>query len=74
MMVRRIRYHRGSIEETLAAARATVQDQPLYVWPTAGGLVITKSPPYFGLQHYIVAPGGKVEYIPAIWEDGYRPN
>jgi hypothetical protein len=67
-MTKRIRYNRGSTEETLAAAKAIVQDEPLYVYPTAGGLVITKSPPFFGQQHYIVEPGGEVEYMPSTWD------
>jgi hypothetical protein len=63
-----MKYHRGSIEETMAAAKRSAMRRgaQVYVYATAYGLTIgTQSPP-FNLHHYVVRPNGSTEFID--WE------
>lgn len=58
----RRRFQRGDTQQTLQAAftEAKENNEPRYVFGTAGGLIINKTPPDFGQQHFEVLPTGEV--------------
>jgi len=57
-------YHRGSIESTLNAAIKTVSgtNEVRYIFPTANGFIISKSPAPFGNPCYKII-NGNVEKV-----------
>lgn len=61
-MSRRVKYNRGSLDSTIAAAVKVVQDAPLYVFATAYGFTIDRWPPPGGQRHVVVTASG-VEYV-----------
>ena len=65
LTARRVRYNRGSIDDTIAAARRLKSESDLYVFPTGVGLTIERKKPPFGLQYYVVHPDGSVEFVPS---------
>lgn len=66
----RIRYNRGSLADTIRAARqlAARAEKPAYVFPTAYGLTIDWQKPPFGLQHYTVSPDGAYQFTDATYQ------
>ena len=54
----RVRYHKGSIEDAVGAAKRLKADHNLYVYPTQSGIAIGDKAPPFGLQHILIKPDG----------------
>jgi hypothetical protein len=59
---RRIKFHRGSIDSTMAAAIRASSGATVYVFGTANGFVIHPEPAPFGRRCYKVT-GGAVEKV-----------
>ena len=67
-ILKRIRYNRGSIEDTMRAAKTLQAD--VYVYPTPGGLSISYEPPYWGLQYIFLKADGTRQMIEPDFENG----
>jgi hypothetical protein len=72
MKRRVIRYHRGHLDSTLAAARKLADTATRYVFATAGGYTIDRRPPPFGQTHYLVTRHG-VQLVERITSMGSQP-
>lgn len=65
--MRQVRYQRGSLASTLAAAIDLSHDSPRYVFATALGFTVWPSPPL--AQSYYKVHAGSVEHVSfAPWE------
>jgi len=64
----RIKFDRARIESAIEAAYKASSDKPLYVYATAYGYVIDKSPAPFGQQYVIVEQNKPAQYIKSKWE------
>jgi len=53
----KMRYNRGSLDDTMRVAKATSAGKVLYVFATACGFTISKTPPPFTQRHYVVRDG-----------------
>ncbi len=58
-MAKRVRYNRGSIDSAIAAAKR-LDTKPVYIEPTAGGLVISYKKPYW-VRYYKVDENNHVQ-------------
>ena len=57
------RYHKGSAEDAVKAAKRLKADRDLFVYPAGAGMTIAGQAPPFRLQHYAVKPDGSHERV-----------
>lgn len=63
-IIRRRKYNRGDIDDTLLTAQAVAikYETPRYVFATYSGYLIDHRPPSFGQNHYTVNIDGTIVY------------
>lgn len=58
-----MRYNRGNINETLAAAVKTSKNETKFVFATGFGYKIDNKKPFFNNQDYYIVEKGKIKLV-----------
>jgi hypothetical protein len=61
---KRVRYHKGSVDDAVRAAKKLESKDNLYVFATREGMAIAREKPPFGQQHVMVRPDGTHKTVP----------